>query len=159
LSWATKKEGKRMASNEKFLVTVDKETGAAVKIEQVGPDGELTEVKPEQPSPEQQQVGVAQPMPQSVVINITMGGGPPMVYQTGGEQPGVTSDPEAPYQPRIPIGPIVPNAPYQPRIPIGPIVPNVPYQPRIPIGPVIANWPWAYAGGQTEKKDEGKDTK
>jgi hypothetical protein len=146
-----------MANQEKFLVTVDKETGAAVKIEQVGPDGELTEVKPEQPT-EQPQIGVAQPMPQSVVINITMGGGPPMVYQTGGEVqaeiPGVTSDPSAPYQPRIPVGPIVPNVPYQPRIPVGPIVPNIPYQPRIPVGPVIANWPWAYAAGQAEKKED-----
>lgn len=59
-------------AHDKYLVTVDQKTGATVKIEQVGADGELTEVAlASQGAPTSGQ-GIALG-PQALVINITMG--------------------------------------------------------------------------------------
>ena len=125
-----------MAKHDKYLVTVDKETGFAVKIEKVGADGELTEVTPETLG-EQSQTVVAQSMPQPVIVNLYINGGTPVAL-TGGEGAAV--------------GPGT-------GIPAGPIVPNVPYQARIPSGPIIPNWPWSFATGQAGKtKTKSEDS-
>jgi hypothetical protein len=110
-------------AQDKYLVTVDKDTGATIKIEQVGPDGELSEVTPGRPGTTTTNPGqavAARPGPQTVVINITMGGATPGVVTTGG--------PTAP-QAAIPIGHFGPD---QQGIPIGHFGPD--QQQGIPIG-------------------------
>ncbi len=101
--------GFRMATQDRYLATVDNQTGDTVKVEQVGPEGELTE------APEQ-------------VINITPG--PPTVSQGDpgqGIAVGEAPDPTAPDYPpaaRMPFIPGLPNVPYRSRIPFMPIVPG-----------------------------------
>lgn len=65
-----------MSKQTRFLLTVDSETGAAVKLERLGEAGDLTEVPLSTLSVPMAGAAAppAAPAPQSLVINIYMGG-------------------------------------------------------------------------------------
>jgi len=94
-----------MPRQTRYLLTVDSDTGTAVKLERLGEAGELTEVPlgmlsgvSSAPAP---QAGVAMPAalsPQSLVINIYMGGPQPAAPPSYSvrEPPGPGSRPMGP---------------------------------------------------------------
>jgi hypothetical protein len=103
-----------MSKQTRYLLTVDSATGAAVKLERLGEAGDLTEVPLSTlavaplavPGPRSGVGAGAQPSPQSLVINIYMGGpqqAAPLSVTPGlivpGPAPGSLMGPGAPGAP------------------------------------------------------------
>ncbi|ATB31087.1 hypothetical protein [Melittangium boletus] len=91
-----------MPRQTRYLLTVDSDTGTAVKLERLGEAGELTEVPlgmlsgvSSAPPPHG---GVMAPSPQSLVINIYMGGPQPVAQPSYSvrEPPGPGARPMGP---------------------------------------------------------------
>ncbi len=131
-----------MADVLKFLVTVDAKTGATLKIERIGPKGELTDVplsvftlSPSTPSGEPAHALVVLGAPQDGSGRISVGMGPTPMGPTPASAP--------PPEPETGMGPTpAPAPPPEPEIGMGPTpAPAPPPEPEIGMGPTPAPAP------------------